>query len=125
MAQSVEERVRRSKAHPRVYALLIDAAEQKKTVTYGEIAAIMGLPPSGQHTGNVVSIMLRLISGSEHDADRPMLSAMAVSSTNQMPGSGFYAMAERYGLTSPDASREEKQSFWRAQRDSVYEVWSS
>lgn len=125
MVQSADERVRRSKAYSRIYALLINAAEQKQPVTYSQIAAIMGLPPTGHHTARMVGIMLDLITDSEHDAGRPMLSSMAVSSTTQMPGSGFYGFAEQYGLLPSNASREEKESFWRSQRDLVYEEWSS
>jgi len=72
-----------------VYALLIEAAEQQQTVTYGQIAEIMGLPPSGNHTGSMIGIMLGLIADNERECGRPMLSAVAVSSTNQVPGSGF------------------------------------
>jgi alkylated DNA nucleotide flippase Atl1 len=125
MVQSEEEEVRRSKAYPRVYALLIEAAEQKQLATYGQIAAIMGLPTTGHYMGKMVGIMLDLITSSERECDRPMLSSMAVSSTNQKPGDGFYALAEQYSLIAPDASKDEKLSFWRAQRDLVYEEWSS
>ncbi len=124
VVQSVDEKVRRSKAFPRAYSFLVNAAEQKQVVTYGELANIMGLPPTGNHTGNMVGILLGLITESEHDGNRPMLSAVAVSSTHQMPGTGFYGLAEQYGLLSSDASTEEKRTFWRTQRDLVYEEWS-
>jgi len=108
-----------------VYALLIDAAEKKQSVTYGRIAEIMGLPPSGHHMSNMVGIMLGLITSSERECGRPMLSAVAVSSTNQMPGPGFYGLAEEYGLLASESTTEEKRALWKTQRDLVYEVWSN
>src|SRR5688572_18662696 len=85
----------------RVYRLLIGAAENRQTVTYGDVAAIMGLPPQGSHMGKVTGQILGAIVERERACGRPMLSAVAVSSTNGMPGLGFYGLAEDYGLISP------------------------
>ncbi len=123
--QSAEDKWRRSKAYPRVYALLIQAAEQRRTVTYGQIAEIMGLPPAGNLMGSMVGVMLGLVTETEHRCARPMLSAVVVSSTNQMPGSGFYGLAEANGSIPPGASNEDKRAFWQKERDRVYEEWSS
>jgi hypothetical protein len=121
--QTEAERMRRGKAYLRAYARLIEAAEQRQPMTYGQIADIMGLPPQGSHTGRMLGVMLWIITERERECGRPMLSAAAVSSTNQMPGRGFYALAEQYGLLAPDASTEEKRAFWRAELDRLYAEW--
>ncbi len=113
------------KAFIRVYGLLIRAAETRQPVTYGQIAEIMGLPQGGSYMGQMVGKMLGAITERERAAGRPMLSAVAVSSTNQMPGPGFYGLAEEYGLIPTGASNEEKRGFWREERERVYDEWSS
>lgn len=107
----------------RTYALLIRAAEMRGTVYYADVAAIFGLPAQGSHTGSVVGQVLGEVTREEREQGRPMLSAVAVSQTNNRPGSGFYGLAETYGLISPDASADEKRAFWEAERERVYKAW--
>src|SRR5215217_2249016 len=113
-----------SKHFVRVYRLLIGAAENRQTVTYGQVAAIMDLPPQGSHMGRVTGQVLGAIVLREQACGRPMLSAVAVSSTNGMPGSGFFGLAEEQDLLSPAARKDERTAFWKAELERVYEEWS-
>ena len=112
-----------SKEFIRTYGLLIRAAEMRGTVYYADVAAIFGLPATGNHTASVVGQVLGDIVDEERKQGRPMLSAVAVSQTNNRPGSGFYALAEMNGLIGSDATTEEKVAFWQAELKRVYETW--
>lgn len=112
-----------SKGYLRTYALLIHAAELRGLVQYGKVAAIFGLPAQGSHTASVVGEVLGNIVQNEAQFGRPMVSAVAVSQTNNRPGKGFYGLAEENGLIAPDASEEDKRAFWQAELERVYTTW--
>lgn len=118
------DHLEQSKTYLRVYCLLIGAAQARQTVHYRDIADLMGLPHMGNYTGLMTGRMLGDIVTREQSLGRPMLSAVVVSSTNEQPGSGFYALAEQLGLIAPDASAQERKAFWERERDQVYEVWA-
>lgn len=106
-----------------VHAQLITAARYRGTLTYGEIAEIMGLPPRGSFMASQTGHMVGEISEDEYNSGRPMLSAIAVSSTNGVPGSGFFELAQLLGKLAADASEDEKRQYWEAERAAVYSTW--
>jgi len=110
-----------SQVYLRVYSHLIATAERRERTTYGAIATLMGLPPSGNHKGKEIGIMLGEISEAEHAQQRPMLSAIVVN-TSGMPGPSFFVLAhelERY----PGTTKDEEARFWHAEEDAVYAAW--
>lgn len=106
-----------------VHAELTTAARYRGTLTYVEIADIMGLPATGSYMGSQTGQMVGEISEDEHSSDRPLLSALVVSSTNGLPGPGFFIMAQRLGKLSTDASDDEKHRYWETERADVYATW--
>src|SRR5688500_16257184 len=93
---------RGKKEYALVYTELINAAKYRGTVTYQEIAQIMGLPLQGNHMSREVGWMLGEISEYELANGRPMLSAIAVG-VNGKPGAGYFDWARKLGrLTSED-----------------------
>ncbi len=114
-----------SKSWVRVYALLTEAARYRGLVTYGQVAELMGLPPIGSNMARKTGMMLGLLVEREIACGRPMLSAVAVSSTNRQPGPGFFGIAEDQGRLKKDASAAEKRAFWEAERDRVYDEWET
>jgi hypothetical protein len=102
-----------------VYGELLLAARYRGTITYQEIAAIMGLPMTGNHMSNQVGHILGEISEDEHLAGRPLLSAIAVNVRGEATG-GFYALARDLGLVE---SAEPDKKFWERQRQEIYELW--
>lgn len=104
-----------------IYTELINAARYRGTVTYQEIAQIMGLPLQGNHMGKEVGYILGEISEDEVTQGRPMLSAVAVGVSGE-PGDGFYGFAKDLGLFS-EGSLESKRRFWKQERDRVYKAW--
>lgn len=104
-----------------VYAELVAAARYRGTVTYQEIAQLMGLPLTGSHMGSELGHILGEISEDEHLHGRPMLSAVAVG-VSGLPGSGFFACARDFGKLAEDGKAAEV-AFWTAERDAVYGTW--
>ena len=100
---------------------LITAAEYRGLVTYTKVARILGIQSTGHNMARPVGQVLGEISEDEHNADRPMLSVVAVGSGG-MPGEGFFVLARRLKKLSGTNSDDERR-FWEAERKRVYEVW--
>ena len=106
-----------------VYAALINAAHTRTTVSYKQIAALMGLPPSGNYMSHETGVLLGEISEEEHGHGRPMLSALAIRADG-MPGGGFFGLARDLGLLRDESAAGERQ-FWEAHKQALYDTWSS
>ena len=118
---TVANKYRGAREYSLVYAELITAARYRGTVTYQEIALIMGLHPAGAHMGTETGQVLGEISEDEHLRGRPMLSAIAVG-VSEFPGDGFFALAGKLGKLT-DSTADGKRKFWEKERDAVYETW--
>jgi hypothetical protein len=105
-----------------VYCTLIRAAQQGTLLYYKEVAHHLGIHHAGHHMARQVGQVLGEISEDEHQAGRPMLSAIAVNEAG-FPGDGFFKLARRLGkLTTQDARAEEQ--FLNSERSSVYATWA-
>ncbi|MCK5644480.1 MAG: hypothetical protein KAJ19_27010 [Gammaproteobacteria bacterium] len=122
----VSDRYRGQIIYHLVYNELITAARYRGTVTYQEIAQMMGLAITGQNMGTQVGHILSEISEDEggHDQPRPMLSAVAVRVSGE-PGDGFYTLARQLGKIGEDATTEQKKTFWKNEKKLVYETWQT
>ena len=110
-----------SQVYLRVYSHLIATAERRERTTYSVIAKLMGLPPSGNHMGREIGIMLGEISEAEDAQQWPMLSAIVVN-TSGMPGPGFFVLAQQLGRYQ-GTTKGDDVTFWHAEEDAVYAAW--
>lgn len=117
----VADKYRGKKIYHIIYSELITAARYRGTVTYQEIARLMGLPLSGNYMGLEVGHILGEISEDEHAQGRPMLSAVAVGASGT-PGEGFYILACELKKFNDD-SAEAKKRFWQREKAEVYKTW--
>lgn len=115
----VKNKYRGMKFYAKVYSELITAARYRGTVTYQEIAMIMGLPLSGNHMQRETGQILGEISEDEVSNGRPMLSAIAVG-VNGLPGDGFFSLAKQLGKLKPD---EDEDQYWKNEKQAVYDTW--
>lgn len=116
-----KSKYRETKLYHLVFSELITAARYRGTVTYQEIAKIMGLPLSGNYMGREIGEIIGEISEDEVKQGRPMLSAIVVG-VNGKPGAGFFIWAkELYGVSDDDEFDEE--TFWKEECSKVYETW--
>ena len=102
---------------------LIEAARDRRLLTYPDVAAIMSLPGAGYDMGRKVGAMADAINRFERDAGRPMLSALIVQTQSRRPGEGFYACAIQFGRATGFADDVSKRAFWESERDKVYAEW--
>ncbi len=114
----VDNRYRGTKEYALVYGELIAAAKYRGTVTYQEIAKLIGLPLRGSHMGMEIGWLLGEISEDEAANGRPMLSAIAVN-VQGAPGPGFFQLARQLGKLA----EQNDQDFWESECRSVYETW--
>jgi len=120
--RTVSSKYRGTREYHLVYSELIRAAQYRGTTTYQELAAIMGLPSRGSHMAREVGHLLGEISDDEIAESRPMLSAVAVGVSGE-PGSGFFGLAFDFGKLARDASKDERERFWRQECEAVYQTW--
>lgn len=117
----VKDKYRGTPVYFQVYSELIAAARYRGTVTYQELAQLMGLPLSGSYMGSEIGHILGEISEDEQQHGRPMLSAVATGVSGE-PGEGFYAFAKDLGKLTAE-SLAEKRQFWQKEKAAVYETW--
>jgi hypothetical protein len=104
-----------------VRELLIQASRDRSVIAYSpEITSIMELIEPGANMARELGHVLGEISEDEHLADRPMLSAAAISTKNR-PGEGFFTLARELG--KPVGTDED--AFWQSELHSLYEQWGS
>jgi hypothetical protein len=115
----VEDKYRGTKAYALAYAELVTAAKYRGTVTYQEIAKLLGWPVVGNWMGKEIGQLCGEISEDEVTDGRPMLSAIVVN-TMGTPGPGFYALARQLGRLADDA---DEKKFWQDERQSVHDTW--
>ena len=118
-----ESKYRGSKEYHLVFCKLIATAQNRTTVSYVEVAAILGIYTPGNHMAKQVGLVLGEISQDEHSAGRPMLSAVAVA-VNGRPSKGFYELARILQKLS-SSNGELELAFWKDERKSVYEIWTN
>lgn len=102
-----------------IYAELIKAARHRGTVTYQQLALVVGLPVTGNYMGKRLGELLGTISENEVKQGRPMLSALAVN-TSEKPGPGFMPWAEQLGLLNKG---DDPTAFWKEQCNACYQTW--
>ena len=102
-----------------VYAELIQAARHRGTVTYQELAHVVGLPVTGSYMGKRIGALLGVVSQNEVLLKRPMLSALAIG-TSGKPGPGFIPWAKQLGLFKDG---DDEAMFWKKECDACYRTW--
>ncbi|MFC2165399.1 hypothetical protein ACFLT2_10450 [Acidobacteriota bacterium] len=118
---SSSSKYRGKKEYYLVFNELVSAARYRGTVTYQEIAQLIGLPLKGSYMGSEIGHLLGEISEDEVSNGRPMLSAVAVNVQGE-PGPGFFVLARELGKEFDD-SREGRRKFWESELHKNYEVW--
>ena len=99
---------------------LIRAARYHGTVTYKEVAAVMGLRDWGgdmnASIGGAVGRAATEISEDEHAEGRPLLSAVLVDTQQRKPRPGFFDLARRLGKLGGGS----EDVFWEREKARVY-----
>jgi hypothetical protein len=118
----VKDKYRGSTKYALAYSALIAAAHSRNLCTYTGIAHLTGLTPKGSAMGKQVGHLVGEISEEEHDAGRPMLSALVVEKDTGMPSSGFYNLARDSGLLS-GTTKTAKKAFLSKEQTKLFDCW--
>ncbi|MDE3230070.1 MAG: hypothetical protein KGO05_09315 [Chloroflexota bacterium] len=110
-----------TKEYHLIYAELIHAARHRGTVTYQEVAELIGIQTYGSYMGHEIGAYAGVISMNEVRHGRPMLSAILVR-VDGVPSGGFFDLARQLGrLNSDDEAHQ--QAFLAAETQAVYHTW--
>src|SRR5437660_12333021 len=92
-----KDKYRGSKSYHLLYCALINAAQNKSTITYKDVAEIMGLPSTGSYMGAETGRMLGAIPDDEVYNGRPPLSSVAMIGVSGSPGEGCFGWTSATG----------------------------
>src|SRR4051794_1727106 len=96
---------------PRARKLLVAAARQRKTITYGSIQ-------NGIGGRGYVGQVLDALNKREHRAERPLLSALVVNAGGSgMPSVGFFKLVREL---KPETRSVPNRQLWEAERERVW-----
>jgi hypothetical protein len=112
---------RGTKEYGLIFAELVVAARHRGTVTYQELAELVGLPTHGTHMGVEIGGYIGAISEDEVSHGRPMLSAIVVNVEGK-PGIGFYSLARQLGKLKSEHPADE-EAFFESEKKAVYQTW--
>lgn len=107
--------------HLPIYEELKRIAAAGRRTFYSEIAPLVELDMASPRDRGRISDILVEISRREHEAGRPLLSAVVVSQATNMPGKGFFNLAREFQLLH---SGESEVAFFRSEIARVHRAWS-
>jgi hypothetical protein len=108
--------------NPRLFRRLIEVAAAQLTISYTEIANLLGLDMSNPDDRLRIGDMLDEINHAEHHAGHPMISAVVVHAQEGVPGPGFFVCARELGqLTS--RNRQDELAFFVQELQRVHAHW--
>jgi hypothetical protein len=100
----------------------VRAAKGRAVVTYTDVAPYVGLNMSVPDDRKKIGDILTELASAEHEAGRPLLSAVVVLSSGGAPGAGFFKLARALGLMEP---KENKKAFLWNELNRVWNYWST
>ena len=106
--------------HEGIYEAVRQAARESRLTYYAVIAPLAGLDMGREWDRADIGRILGAISTHEHEAGRPLLSAIVVHQVDGRPGQGFFALARQLGLLRPE---QDEDAFWEAEVRRVHECW--
>lgn len=118
----VADKYRGKKEYFLAYSALVAAAHSRSLLTYAGIAHLTGLPTRGQDMANKVGHLVGEISEDEHNAGRPLLSALVVYKGDGTPSFGFYKLARKLGMLAGSSKSAEK-AFTNKEQTNLFEFW--
>ena len=109
---------------PRLREPLRKVGEQRRPVTYQEVAKALGLTPP--NTIHQVTEALEHLMTEDAATDRPFIAAIVISKARGgLPAPGFFDCAARLGRFDGDAARPEAWAFHAAEFNAMVAFWAA
>ena len=106
-----------------IYKAIAKVAKSGGTTYYSDIAPLVGLDMGFPPDRNRISDILDEISRIEHANGNPLLSAVVILKEENIPGQGFFTLAQSLGLC--DGNPDSELEFWIQELRRVHEHWGS
>ena len=103
-----------------LYEKLREVARKQTTIHYQEIAPMLGLRMEDPADRVRIGQILGEISKQEHNAGRPMLSAVVTHKGDERPGTGFFELAQELGRVGGMDS----ETFFIRELKRVHDCWA-
>ncbi len=103
-----------------IYEELLRVAKSGKTTYYSDIAPLARLNMASPTDRNRIACILDSISKAEHEAGRPLLSAVVILKGEEVPSSGFFSLAAELGLRGTN----DEIQYWRQELQHIHDHWS-
>ena len=99
-----------------IHAELIEIASNRDTTFYSELRDKFEPGLNMLAFNNLYDPVFTQINNEEHGADRPLLSAVVINRSEEMPGAGFFENARRLGVHPGGDDRR----FWEDELERVH-----
>lgn len=103
-----------------IYEEIIKVAKNRSYTYYGEVAPLIGLDIRTNWGRKRIGAILDGINRIEHDDGCPLLSAVVIRKSANIPGAGFFRLTKKLGLQSPN---EDNLMFWINELRRVHDYW--
>jgi hypothetical protein len=103
-----------------LYAAVLKAAREGRTVYYSDIAPLAALSMKNPPHRKEIGALLELITLAEASSGRPMLSSLVVAKEHESPGPGFHPLAVRLGRPQPG---ETERAFLKREQKAAWDTW--
>ena len=107
----------------KIYDRLQEIAKSLGTITYSDIAPLANLSMDNEDDRNAISIILEEIAKHEESNQRPMLTAVVIHREDNIPGEGFFQIAQKFARYNGSRNQNNRLRFWIDALNSVHEYW--
>jgi len=107
----------------KTYDRLQEIAKAQEMTTYSDIAPLADLSMDNEDDRNAISIILEEIAQHEESEKRPMLTAVVIHRGDNIPGEGFFQIAQKFGRYNGSRNQNNRLRFWIDALNSVHEYW--
>lgn len=105
---------------------LVEVARNRGTITYGEIAPLLGLNTRLSCDRTRLMRVLHSVCGGEKDCGMPLLGAVVVAKATGIPGKGFFAFSRELGFyADSDNTGEAAREYHRQELRRVHDAWEA
>ena len=105
--------------HKEIYDRLREVARNQTYTTYTDIALFANLDMSVVADRDKISGLLEDIARHEQAAGRPMLTAVVIHELDNLPGNGFFTIAQEFGRFD----ESDRLRFWIDALNEVHVFW--
>ncbi|AKH20878.1 hypothetical protein [Sedimenticola thiotaurini] len=107
-----------------LYDELVRLVRNDLLAAYSDVAPLVGLSMDVDEDREEIARLLGEIAAQEHQAGRPMLTALVVhKGSDNNPGEGFFSIAHDFGLYGGSRNQMERLTFLANQVTAVHNHW--